>query len=274
VQAETIDAFCARFAAHGFRREALYPVYGLAENTVATAFPSYGQAAKVDWVDRDTLASRGAALSVASASAGARGVVSVGAPLLGQTIRIVDANDRNLSERVVGAIEVRGPCVMRGYHRASEWTAATLRSDGWLRTGDLGYFHAGELYVVGRSKETINRSGRKLDAMDIQAVAADVPGVRAGAVAIFGIFDRAAGTERLVVMAESALRCSAERRELQASLARCMLSALAIAPDEVVLVAPGAVPRTTSGKVQHGRARDLYSELRAAQNSGTDHGHV
>jgi acyl-CoA synthetase (AMP-forming)/AMP-acid ligase II len=261
VNPATIEAFCARFGPHGFRPEALYPVYGLAENTLATAFPRHGRPARVHWVDRRALEHEGAARSIACNDGRARGVVSVGTALSGQSLRIVSEPGRQPVRRdcVVGEIEVRGPCVMRGYHCASEEREATGPvADGWLKTGDLGYLHDGELYVVGRADEVINRGGRKYDAADIQAAVAPLADVRAGAVAAFGVFDDASGTERLVVMAETQHTSAAARATLELAIAQRVQQALAIAPDAVLLAAAGAIPRTTSGKVQHRRARALY----------------
>jgi len=264
VYASTLDAFVTRFAHYGLQSRAMCPVYGLAENTLGTAFHARGAAVAVDWVDREQLETTATAVPCdPSNRERARGVVSVGSALHGQELRIVDADDRLrvLPERAVGSVEARGPCVMRGYHRAAEASAETIAEGGWLRTGDTGYMHAGQLYLVGRSKEVINRGGRKYDAADVRLAAMDLPGIRAGIVAAFGIPNSQTGTEDLIVMAETTVRGDDERASLEVAIAFRIQQVLSIHPDKVVLVARGVIPQTSSGKIRNASARAIYVEL-------------
>ena len=138
-------------------------------------------------------------------------VVSCGRPLPGHEIRIVDDAGRPLPERGEGRIEFRGPSVTRGYFRNPEATRAAFR-DGWCDSGDLGYWADGELFVTGRRKDIIIKAGRNLHPQEIEELVGDVPGVRKGCVAAFGVADPTIGTERLVVVAESRETAPAARQ--------------------------------------------------------------
>jgi acyl-CoA synthetase (AMP-forming)/AMP-acid ligase II len=257
VHTGTVDAFRDRFSHYGFAADAMLPVYGLAEHTVAATLSQGRAQPAVDWVDRSALETGHRAQPSADKER-SRGVVCVGPPLVGHAVRVVDDSGNALDERQVGAIEARGPSVMRGYHGDAAATALALDSNGWLRTGDRGYLLGGELHVVGRSKEVINRAGRKFDAADLASAARGIAGIRAGRIAFFGVPNESTGTEDVVVMAETESRCSAERERIEGALTLRLHGLLGLRPDRVVLVMPGAIPRTTSGKVQHLRARADY----------------
>lgn len=159
VHAETLDAFAARFAPSGFRSDAFLPVYGLAEQTLAVAFPALGTGYSALGVDREELANG----RVVPRGSGGASLVSVGGPVAGTTIgvRAEDDGGELVGEDVVGEIVVRGPSCMDGYFRDEEASAAVLR-DGWLHTGDLGFVHGGQLFISGRAKELVVISGRNV----------------------------------------------------------------------------------------------------------------
>jgi len=170
----------------------------------------------------------------------------------------------------MGEIWVSSPGVMRHYWREPTPVGEPLR-DGWLRTGDLGFLRDGELFVSGRLKDVIFHGGANLFAEDYEAVAESVPGVRKGNAIAFAIAD----LERMVVIVESA----ADRASLPL-VANSVFAALADrlprAPDEVAVVAPGVLPKTSSGKRQRGLCRDLYVSgglVRLASASGSRTGH-
>lgn len=257
VHPSTIQRFCERFRSHGFRAQAMYPVYGLAEHTVAGCLPERMEGAEFDWIDGAELERNGRALSVEPESAGARAITSVGMPLQGHELRIVEGQTRvSAGERMVGEIELLGPSRMRGYRGEPNCFAP----GGWLRTGDLGYLANGKLHVVGRIKHVIKRGGKLLDAGRIESAARVVSGVRNGIVAAFGVPDSASGTEQLVVLAESVLLDDDAQRVLRGKIAEATMAAVSVVPDVIALVRPGSIPRTTSGKVQHTAARQHYLE--------------
>jgi acyl-CoA synthetase (AMP-forming)/AMP-acid ligase II len=262
VQPATIRLFCERFGRYGFRSETMYPVYGLAENAVAATLPIAGSPPRIDWVDRERLQSDG--IAVVSDERG-RGVVCVGRAMVGHELQIVSPNSgAQLPERHVGEIELRGPSAMRGYHAAPAETQSAVRQDGWLRTGDLGYVSAGDLYVVGRAKETIKARGQTFYASDVAAIAGRVEGTLRGRVAAFGIPDDRAGSESLVLLVETKVGDEAGREAVERCVELAVQREAGIRPSVVMLVGPGTIPRTSSGKIQHARARASFLEWKAA----------
>ncbi|MCB1749200.1 MAG: AMP-binding protein, partial [Gammaproteobacteria bacterium] len=133
ISARTLDAFCSRFVRYGFRREAMFPVYGLAECSVGLAFTPLGRGPRIDRIDRERLARDGRAQPAAAdcADAAAIAVVACGLPLPGHQLRVVDEADREVPERVEGRVQFRGPSATRGYFDRPEETARLIR-DGWL----------------------------------------------------------------------------------------------------------------------------------------------
>lgn len=253
----TVERFCKRFEPYGFRPSAMYPVYGLAENTVAATLPPHGRVLVADDVDATALETRSRAVRASAGDGMTRSVVSVGRPLLGQELRVA-CPERSvaLEDRDVGEIQLRGPCTMQGYWAQPEETARAFTRDGWLRTGDRGYLADGELYVLGRYKHVIKRLGRTLDGAFIEN-AVKASGFRGG-VAAFGVADPDRGTERLVILAEAAAEALEGRDALERDIVGAVVDALSLAPDVVTFVPPGSIPRTTSGKIRHGDARVAY----------------
>ena len=256
VNAETLERFAARFASRGLRREALMPVYGLAECAVGLAFPAPGRGPRIDRIDRHALFDSGRAVP-AGPNAAAHDFVACGVPLPGHEIRIVDPAGRELPERVEGRIEFRGPSATSGYFRNAPKTQE-MRDDGWLDSGDLGYLAGGELYVTGRAKDIIIRSGQHVHPDEVEQAVGKLPGVRKGCVAVFGVPDRATGTEKVVVLAETQLPAGAPRAALRESIAGAVLSVLGSPADDIVVAPTRTVPKTPSGKIRRAAARDAY----------------
>ena len=257
----TIDAFEQRFAPYGVRPGTMRPVYGLAECTLAVTFGDPGPA-HIDVVDADRLERDGRA-APSDGPARRRTFVSVGRPLPGTAIRIAGEDDRELPDRTIGEIAVRGPSVMNGYHGRPDESAAALRG-GWLHTGDLGYVADGRLFITGRSKDLLIRLGRNYYAQDIERAIMQVPGLMTGGVAAFGVGDLA--NMRIVVVAESRKRDPQSQDEIQRRIREACQLHFDMGPDDIQLVAPGAIPRTTSGKVRRQQTRQAYEagELAAA----------
>jgi fatty-acyl-CoA synthase len=261
--AETVDpaaveTFCAAAAPFGFDARAAYPVFGMAEATLAVTFPAVGQGMAVDAVDRNAL-EHGQRAVPATADEGApsvRRLARLGRPLRGFELRIVDAVSGDVrDERTVGELELRGPSVTPGYYRNPDATTAVFH-DGWLRTGDLAYLAEGELVVCGRKKDVIIVGGRNVFPEDIERAAGSVDGVRAGNVIAFGS-ERKRGRESIVVVAETK---ADELREVHDSVVNRVCDAVGVPPVEVVLVRPGSLPKTSSGKLQRSLCRDRYHD--------------
>ncbi|HEX6243623.1 MAG TPA: AMP-binding protein [Polyangiales bacterium] len=259
IHAETVRAFCRRFAPYGFQASAMRPAYGLAECATALCVAPSHRQLLVDRVDADVLEQHGLALPPSPGTLRERELVAVGRPLPSHEVRIVGPGRGPVSERHVGAIQVRGPSVTSGYFAAPPEAEPLHAEDGWLWTGDRGYLAHGELYVLGRSKATLKRAGRSIDCAFIEGALRALPGVRAGRVAALGV--PTLGVERLVVVVETDLREPDARTRLSAHVHEAVRHAVAFGPDVVLLLTPGSIPHTTSGKVR-------YDGLRAAYCSG------
>lgn len=258
VSPDTLERFSRRFERYGFRREALMPVYGLAECSVALCFPPVGRAPRVDRVARGPCERDGRAEPAAAKDRSALRFVSVGAPLPDHEVRVVDDLGQEVPERVVGRVVFRGPSTMVCYYRNPEATAAATLPGGWLDTGDLAYRSDGELYLVGRAKDVIIKGGRNLIPQEIEEVAGSVPGIRKGCVVAFGAPDPAQGTEAVIVVAETRATDPAERARLEGEVIGRVAAEIGVPPDRVLVVPPGSVPKTSSGKLRRGATRELY----------------
>lgn len=267
VHARTIERFCRAFEPCGFHREALRPVYGLAEATLAaTLGPIDGP--RVDRIDRRLFKSERRAQPTSSSAIDRISFVSVGEPIPGHELRIVDHSGRQLGQREVGEIHFRGPAVMRGYFNNPEATAKALGSDGWLKTGDLGYLtDDGQLYVTGRQSELIIKNGRNYLPQDFEAAAATVDGVRAGRVAAFGVPNEQSGTEEVVVFAEVRVSHEWEAVQLQRLLSEAIVEATGLRPDRIKLLDPGVLPKTTSGKLQRSVVKAAFEDGRPLEGN-------
>ena len=168
------------------------------------------------------------------------------------------ARRRSSRERSVGRLVFRGPSATSGYYRNPEATAAITLPGGWLDSGDLAYRADGEIHVCGRRKDLIIKGGRNLAPQEIEQAAADVEGIRRGCVVAFGVPSPALGTEALVVVAETRVGDPAARERLAGAVIARVAEAVDVPPDEVVLVAPGTVPKTSSGKLRRSAARELF----------------
>jgi fatty-acyl-CoA synthase len=257
VSPETIERFTRRFAPYGFRPEAMCPVYGLAESSVALTIPPLARPPRIDAVDREAFSRTRQARPAAPGDATALRFVSCGRPLPEHEIRVVDAAGHALGERVEGRIELRGPSVTSGYFRNPELTRAALR-DGWMDSGDLGYHAGGELFITGRRKDVIIKAGRNLYPQEVEELVGEVPGVRKGCVAAFGVADPALGTERLVVVAESRETAAESRERLRAAVLERVVAALGVPADTVLIAPPGSVLKTSSGKIRRAATREAY----------------
>jgi 1-acyl-sn-glycerol-3-phosphate acyltransferase len=257
VSPRTIARFAERFGRYGFDPRAMAPVYGLAENSVGLAFPPVRRGPVIDRVDRRALTQRGVALPAAGEDAAVVELPSCGRPLPGHQIRIIDATGREIPERQVGRLEFQGPSATAGYFRNPEKTAALIHGD-WLDSGDLAYAANGEIYVTGRVKDIIIRAGRNIYPQELEELVGGLQGVRKGCVAVVSGPDETSGTERLIVVAESALADPTAREGLSRRISDASVSILESPPDEVVLVPPHAIPKTSSGKIRRAATRQLY----------------
>ena len=260
VSASTMRAFAARFANHGFRKTALTPVYGLAENTLGLAFPEPGRGVRTDCISRVRLADSQRAARAESPD-DVLELVSCGRALPGNQIRIVDGGGNEVSERAVGRIEFRSPSATRGYFQNPGLTARLIH-DGWLDTGDLGYMADEELFITGRVKDLVIRAGRHFFPYELEAAVGHLPGVRNGCVTVCGTPDIETGTDRLIVIAETRETALAALEAIRTGINEVSVALLGAPPEEVALVPPHSILKTSSGKIRHAATLDLYLRSR------------
>jgi len=240
VQPLTCEAFAERFAAVGFRRDAFYPLYGLAENALAATCPPLDHTYETTPLSR--LSARAELLASSPAPEGDALVASVGTPLPGQEVGVASQDGRFLPELQEGEILVRGVCLMKGIHNNETRTRALLR-DGWLHTGDLGFIAEGRLFVTGRIKHMLIKMGRNYYPQDVEAVLAQAElaefceGRR---ITALSVGNSESGTEDLWLLleGEGLIAISEERdqrRALENGLNTALLDQIGIRADKILM---------------------------------------
>jgi fatty-acyl-CoA synthase len=259
VDPRAVEAFVEEASRFGFRAGGIFPAFGMAEVAIGGAFPSRGRGLVCDTVDREVLERDHVAKQIDVTDPDdyaviARRIPMLGRPVPGLEMKVVDpATREELPERGVGELLIRGTSVTPGYYKRPDATAASF-DHGWLCTGDLAYMVDGELVLCGRIKDVIIVGGRNVFPEDIERAVGTLDGIRAGNVIAFGV-DGYKGKETVVVVAEArtddsdAVRHAVHHRTLEV----CGLP-----PRDVMLVQPGTLPKTSSGKLQRARCRELY----------------
>jgi acyl-CoA synthetase (AMP-forming)/AMP-acid ligase II len=227
----------------GLARAAVGSTYGLAEAVLGVSATPRGEGIRILDLDRNVLASEGRAVPAAAAPTR---VVSSGRPLNGAQIRVVGAEGAELPDGHVGEIEVSGASLMNGY------LGGASPVDGWIQTGDLGFLHERELYVTGRSKDVLIIMGQNYYPEDFEWAAGRVQGVRPGRVVAF----TADCGSRVVVVAEP--RGVDAPTGLARAVALAVADAIDSSPPDVLLVPPGTIEKTTSGKLRRQVIRRQY----------------
>jgi acyl-CoA synthetase (AMP-forming)/AMP-acid ligase II len=257
ISVELCEEFLARLASQSLDRNAMFPVYGLAEASLAVSFPPVGRAYRAVQLNRHKLAVGTRAEVLQRASRDALGLVSVGKAIPLCELRIAADDDTPLADGHIGHIHIRGGNVTGGYFNAPEVNAETFTADGWLRTGDLGLILEGETYITGRYKEILFVNGQNYYPHDLEAIAQRAPGMELGKVVVAGARPPGAETDQLVVfllhrgdladflpVATEATRLINEHTGLEVA--------------DVVPV--NRIPKTTSGKIQRHLLEEQYAE--------------
>jgi fatty-acyl-CoA synthase len=261
IDPKAVEAFVLAAAPFGFKPGSVFPAFGMAEVAIAGVFPPRHRGMLCDSVDRIVLERDRIAKPLDAGDAEeelfVRRIPRLGKPVPGLEMRIVDpATYDELPERHVGELLLRGTSVTPGYYKRPDATAALFRRGGWLCTGDLAYIVEGELVLCGRIKDVIIVGGRNVFPEDIERACGTLDGVRAGNVIAFGV-EGYKSKESVVVVAE--VRTDDPRRVREA-LHHRTLDVCGLPPRDVMLVKPGTLPKTSSGKLQRAKCRDLYLE--------------
>jgi fatty-acyl-CoA synthase len=259
VDPKAVDAFVEAAAPFGFQPGSVFPAFGMAEVAIGGTFPVRGAGLQCDVVDRQVLERDRVAKPVELHDPDDLNLIARKLPLLGTAVpglemKVVSPETREeLPERHVGELLLRGTSVTPGYYKRPEATAA-LFHEGWLCTGDLAYLLDGQLVLCGRIKDVIIVGGRNVFPEDIERAVGTLDGVRAGNVIAFGM-EGYKGKESVVVVAE--VRAD-DLEAVRAEIHHRTLEVCGIPPRDVMLVRPGTLPKTSSGKLQRAKCREEY----------------
>ena len=255
----TIGRFYERFAPYGVRYEALKTNFGCAENVGGATFSNPDGEFVVERVDSEALQKQRVAVPVSGLDDPDRvaAIVSAGKPCPAIEVKILSPTGKPLPDGHVGEVALDTPSRMVGYLRDARETRRAIFGR-LVRTGDLGYTRDGELFWVGRVKERITVRGRKLDPSEFEPILLTVDGLRHGCFVAFGVDDAKMGTQRLVIAAEVRSNGRRPYEDISGEIRERTLAAFGLAVDEVLLLPPGTLPKTSSGKRRHRRFRQLY----------------
>jgi len=258
IDADNMEDFVAAGERHGLRPGAVFPAFGMAEVSIGGTFPEPMRGMVTDCVDLRVLETERYAAPAESGSAGSRRFALLGKAVPGLEIRIVDPDTGvQLADREVGELEIRGTSVTSGYYKRPE-ANADLFHEGWLCTGDLAYTLDGELVVCGRIKDVIIVGGRNVFPEDVERSVGGIDGIRAGNVIAFGVVDTRGDRKResLVVVAETR---ADDLVALRHRVAERVVDNVGVPARDIVLVAPGTLPKTSSGKLQRSLCKQRYN---------------
>jgi acyl-CoA synthetase (AMP-forming)/AMP-acid ligase II len=266
VDETTLRDFATTFAPYGLDASALQPCYGMAESTLAVSMHRAWHTGRVedaryvmpDRIDKQALIEQQQANAVDSHDDTAETVLAMGTPIIGMDFRVVDDHGHVRAERKVGEVAIRGSSVMLGYLNPEDGSINPAKNhEGWFMTGDIGYVSCGQLYILGRKKEIIIIRGSNYFPHEIEETLAQHPMLYKSSCIAFGLPDHANGTERLVIAVEARpVDATAQTRSECQSL---LQQQIGFAAQDICFVEPGALPRTTSGKLQRVKCRDLYA---------------
>ena len=253
-----VNAFTTAGARFGLRPEAVVCAYGMAETALGVSFAPIDTGLQVDEIDAVELEEHRRA--VPAGDGPARRFPLLGPPLPGIEVRVVGDDGAVLGEREVGVLQLRGESVTPGYLTVAG-PVATQDADGWLDTGDEGYVTDGAVVVCGRRKDVIIMGGRNIYPTDIERAASEADGVRAGnAVAVRLEADAGRHRESFLVAVESRLATEPEAVQgIAKDVTSRVVSAVGVRPAEVVVLRPGSLPKTPSGKLRRAATRALLA---------------
>ncbi|MFZ5985739.1 MAG: condensation domain-containing protein, partial [Bacillota bacterium] len=251
---------CRRFlkemSVYGIKPNVMFNVYGMAEASLAVTFPSPGDDLASIMLDREFLFT-GDSIREVNCGYGPKLVefADLGYPVKGCSVRICDDSGRVLGENSVGNIEIKGENVTAGYYNNSEATLRTIKTDGWLNTGDLGFMKDGRLVVTGRAKDVIFVNGQNYYAHDIERVSEGVEGVELGRAAACSVFNSDSQRDDIILFVLFKKKPE-DFVELAVGLKKQIFKQMALEVANVIPVK--SIPKTTSGKIQRYKLGEMY----------------
>lgn len=247
--------FIERYADNGIRPEMLTVSYAMAENTFAVTQTPIGQTPKLDIVDRAALQEQG--LAKPAHNDDKLTLVSCGAAITYTEVQALSDDGNTLPERRVGELAVRSNCMLSEYYKRPDLQPFVA---GWYRTGDRGYIAAGQVYVIGRSKDLIINAGKNVYPQDLEAVINTIGGVHPGRAVVFGVPDEREGTELIAIVAETDTASDDKkgRKALAAQIRRQIAQQTSVTVNYVHLVERGWLLKTSSGKLARAANREKW----------------
>ena len=255
ISVDLCNEFLTRLEPAKLARNAMFPVYGLAEASLAVTFPEVGAPMRTITLNRHRQNIGSPVELVAKSDKDAVEVISEGKVIPRCQVRVTDDEDKPLPEDRIGNVQMTGDNVTRGYFENPEANAAAFTADGWLRTGDMGLFHQGELYISGRAKEIIFVNGQNYYPHDIEAIAQHADGLELGKVVAAGIRPADSQTEQLVlfILHRSGME---DFLPLATRASRLVNEQTGLEVGAVIPVK--RIPKTTSGKIQRHLLEESY----------------
>ncbi|USB33500.1 non-ribosomal peptide synthetase [Paenibacillus sp. YPG26] len=247
ISAEWAEMFVSEMAPHGLSPGAMFPVYGMAEATLAVTFPPAGERLTSVRLHPESLRIGGEVRMAEEGDERSVSFVDVGSPVQDCEVRITDESDKPLPDGRIGHILIRGLNVTAGYYNAPEATGRAISPEGWLRTGDIGYMSGGRLVITGRHKDIIFVRGRNVYPHDLEQRAEAVEGVGYGKAAACGVPHPSKGEEEVILFVQH--RGKLEKFAATAERLRRQLNR-ETGLDIGRVVPVRQLPRTTSGKIQ------------------------
>ena len=257
VRADILELFSETLAVTGFKSRAFLPSYGMAESTLGVCFVDADEEIRVDVIDRSAMKEYGVAETSTETDPDlVRSFVVCGRPLPAHKMRVVNVAGKELNEREIGCIEIAGPSLMSGYFREDAATAAIMREDGFMDTGDMGYWLNGEIVITGRAKDMILHNGRNIWPQDIEWSVEKLEAVRDGDVAAFAV-EGSLGEDCVCVLVQCRLRDSEAIEEVRKAVRAEIARTIGIEA-QVVMIPPKSLPFTSSGKLSRAGARTMF----------------
>ncbi|MCS6870703.1 MAG: AMP-binding protein [Anaerolineae bacterium] len=263
MRADSHRQFAARYAPYGVKPEMLATCYAMAENTFAVTQGGIDSLPNIDLISREALSTQHIARPAVEGELAIE-MLSCGTPIPNCEIQIVDEARQPLPERHVGEVAVRSDSMLSGYYRRPDLTEQAM-FNGWYLTGDYGYIANGELYITGRKKDLIIVGGKNIYPQDLEAIANEVKGVKAGRTVAFGVEDERLGTESIVMVCEAETDDEDERFEIARQVRMRVAQETDVTLGDVYIVDAKWLLKTSSGKIARGANREKYLRERNAQ---------
>lgn len=256
INAKTLNNFIEAFREQGLRESVFLPCYGMAENVLAISFTNPENNLKVIHLDKDLMVAKNKVQIVNDGLP----FVSCGRPLPGIEVKVLNDKLSQLSEGNIGEIVIKSASTTKGYYKRED-VNAKLFVDGFLRTGDLGFIHEGEVYIVGRAKDLIIVNGLNICPEEIEKQVLEVRDVRPGRLAAFAIPNKDQSSEEIQIVLElkGILHSEKKREEIRNRIAEVASQLIAVKSHQISIVPPGTIQKTTSGKIKRSAMKDMFA---------------